>query len=66
MEPLNFRILNIDFRTLNIDPEPFQMQEIHFKLRGNRGNRGNRGKRGNNAEITNSLTGKKIKRTTLE
>ena len=52
METLNFHILNIDFRTPNIEPEPFQMQEIHFKVRG---------KRGNNAEITNSLTEKKIK-----
>ena len=41
-------------------PEPFQRQEIHFKYRGNRG------KRGNNAEIMNSLTGKKMKRSTLE
>ena len=63
MEPLNFCILNIDFRTPNIELEPFQMQEIDFKVRGNRGNRG---KRGNNAKITNSLTEKKIKRTTLE
>jgi hypothetical protein len=31
MEPLNFRILSIDFRTPNMEPEPIQMQEFHFK-----------------------------------
>ena len=41
MEPLNFRILNIDFCTPNIEPETFQMQEIHFIVRGNCGKRGN-------------------------
>ena len=31
MEPLNFRILNIDFRTPDIEPELFLMQRFHFK-----------------------------------
>ena len=53
MEPLNFRILNIDFRTPKIEPEPFQMQEIHFKVRGNCG------KCGNNAEINEFINRKK-------
>ena len=42
------------------------MQEIHFKAAEIAKKRGNRGKRGINAEKTNSLTGKKMKISTLE
>ena len=45
MKPLNYRILDINFRIPNTKPEPFQMQENPFQ------DRGNRGKRGYNVEI---------------
>ena len=31
MEPLNHRILDIGIRIPNMEPKPFQMQEIHSK-----------------------------------
>ena len=38
MEPLIYRILDIDLRIPNMEPELFQMQENQFQDRGNRGN----------------------------
>ena len=35
MEPLNYRILDIDFRIPNMEPEPFQIQENPVRDRGN-------------------------------